>query len=329
MPSNLSKRRAVLAALAGTALASAARVHPQPRSLRVAWMTFSSTGDGQAFFDGLRQGFRDLGYVEGDSLILESYWANESEERLAQAIVDAAARSPQVVVAQGIAVTALHRAQLAIPVVFGFSGDPVEAGFCRSLASPGGNMTGISFLTIELVGKRMEMLKAVLPRLKRVAVIAAPQHPGDAAERRASEAAASALGISTAYFEARNATELEAALGATEKSGCDAVVIFPVQYVISQRAKIADWSMRTRVPTVSGWAQFADGGNLMSYGPDLRDCVRRLAYFADRIGKGTRAADIPVELPTRVEFVLNQKAAKALGISVPQSVVLRADRVIT
>lgn len=239
------------------------------------------------------------------------------------------ASNPHVIVSMGFAVNGVYAARPTQPVVFGFSGDPVEAGFVQSFANPGGNMTGISFLTVELVGKRIEMMKAVLPNLRRIAIVAAPQHPGDKVERRASEAAATALGLATTYFEARSATELATALAALEKSGCDAVVLFPVQYVVSEAPRIAAWAIRTRIPTVSGWAQFAEGGNLMSYGPSLTDSVSRLAYFADRIAKGARPADIPVEQPTRVEFVINEKAAKALGITVPQAVALRADRVIT
>jgi putative ABC transport system substrate-binding protein len=223
----------------------------------------------------------------------------------------------------------MRRATTAIPVVFGYSGDPVEAGLVESLPRPGRNMTGISYLVHELVGKRMELLKETLPGVKSVAVIANPQHPGDRAERRTSQAAAGALGVSLEYFEARNPAQLLEALAAIEKAArSQAVMLFPVQNVINLRERIAAWSMKNRVPTVSGWAQFAEGGNLMSYGPNLSEASRRLGFFVDRILKGTRPADLPVELPTRVELVINQKAARALGVKVPQAVLLRADRVI-
>ena len=325
----MTRRRAVLASLAGAAIAAATRGIAQPRPLRVAWIFYSSPSDGQVFYDALRRGFRDVGYVEGQTLVLEPYWGNESNEVADQNVARVIAANPHVIVAQGIVVNAVLAAKPPMPVVFGFSGDPVEAGFVRSFAYPGGNATGISFLTLELVGKRMEIMKEVMPGLRRVAILAAPQHAGDQAERKASEAAASRLGITTVYYEARGAADLDRSLPLMEKSGCDAVLMFPVQSVISRREHIASWALRNRMPTVSGWAQFAEGGNLMSYGPNLQDCITRLAYFADRIAKGTKPAAIPVELPTRVEFVLNLKTAKALGITVPRAVELRADRVIT
>ena len=323
----MNRRRAVLSALAGVALGSALPARAQAKPLRVGAVFGSSTA-GDVFYESLRQGFRDAGYVEGGNLTLVPYWGEESPDRLKQVVAEMLKTDPQVIVTQGTAAFAVHATHTTIPVAFGFSGDPVEAGFVQSLSRPGGNMTGISFLALELVGKRMEMLREVIPGVKRVAVVAAPQHPGDKAERRASEQAAAALGLTIVYFEARNAPELAAAMATIEKSGCDATMFFPVQTVISERERIAAWSARTRMPTVSGWSTFTDGGNLMSYGPNLRDSMARLAFFVDRIAKGTKPAVIPVELPTRVEFVINQKAAKALGITIPRAVELRADRVI-
>lgn len=322
-------RRSLLKSLACGALAAALPASAQAKPLRVAWVSFTRASDGAVFIDELRGGLRSFGYVEGNNLVLDAYWADDSQQRLPEVVARMLASSPQIVVAQGIAVPALKAANPTVPVVFGFSGDPVEAGLVQTFARPGGNMTGISYLTLELVGKRLEMLREVIPGLKRVAILAAPQHPGDKAEREASATAAAALGIATTYFEAQSTAELDAAMAAMEKSGCEAVVMFPVQYVITHRERIAAWAIRTRLPTMSGWAQFADGGNLMSYGPNLRDCSARMAFFVDRIAKGTRPADIPVELPTRVEFVLNLKAAKALGVAIPPATVLRADRVIS
>jgi putative ABC transport system substrate-binding protein len=218
----------------------------------------------------------------------------------------------------------MRRATTTIPVVFGYSGDPVEAGLVESLSRPGGNMTGISYLALDLVGKRIELVREVLPGAKRIAIVAQPQHPGDQGERRASQAAATALGLSLEYFESRNTAQLMDALAAIEKSRSDAVV----QNIILNRERIAAWALKSRIPAVSGWAQFAEGGNLMSYGPNLREASRRLAFYVDKILKGAKPAEIPVELPTRVELVVNLKAAKALGVTVPQTVLLRADQVI-
>jgi len=291
-------------------------------------MSPTRIADGSPFLDELRRGLRELGYVEGGNLLLEAHWGEDSAERIEKLVAEVVASTPHVIVAQGGTAVALRRATTSIPVVFGYSGDPVEAGLVESLSWPGRNLTGISYLTLELVGKRIELIKEVLPGLKRVAILANPQHPGDQAERRVSQAAATALGLSLAYFEARNMEQLVDALVAIERSGSGAVVMFPVQNVIRNRERIAAWAVKNRLPAISGWAQFAEGGNLMSYGPNLRESSRRLATYVDKILKGAKPAEIPVELPARVELVVNLKAAKALGVTVPQIVLLRADQVI-
>jgi putative ABC transport system substrate-binding protein len=324
----VTTRREILLGLAAGALIAARPSWAQPAPARVCWLSPTREADGSLFLEELRRGLHELGYVEGRTLVLAPYWGEDSSERIGKLIPEILASNPQVIVAQGGTSVPMRRATTTIPVVFGFSGDPVEAGLVDSLARPGRNLTGITYMAIELVGKRIELVKEVLPGLKRLAIVANPQHPGDRAERRASEAAATALGLSLAYFEAQNPAQLEQALGAIEKSGSEAVVLFPVQNVIRNRERIAAWAIKHRIPAVSGWAQFAEGGNLLSYGPNLRESSRRLAFYVDKILKGTRPAEIPVELPTRVELVVNAKAARALGVTVPQSVLLRADQVI-
>lgn len=324
----MNKRRDFLNALSAGALAAALPAIAQPSLFRVAWTSPTKATDASPFLDELRRGLRELGYVEGRNIQIEPYWGEDSADRIQKMIVDAVASNPHVIVAQGATAPPMRRATSTIPVVFGYSGDPVEAGLVQSLSRPGGNLTGISYLALDLVGKRIELVKEVLPGAKRIAVVANPQHPGDQGERRASQAAAVALGMSLEYFEARNAAQLVEALAAIEKSRSDAVVMFPVQNVINNRERIAAWAIKNRLPAVSGWAQFVEGGNLMSYGPNLREASRRLAVYVDRILKGARPADVPVELPTHVELVINLKAAKALGLTIPQSVLLRAHRVI-
>ena len=323
----MSKRRAFLAALAAGAVAGSLPAAAQS-PFRIAWTSPTKAADGSPFFEELRQGLAELGYVVGRNLVIEAHWGEDSAERIAQLPAAAIALNPHVIVAQGASAPPMRRATSTIPVVFGYSGDPVEAGLVESLARPGRNMTGISFLALDLVGKRIELVKEVLPGAKRIAIVAQPQHPGDQGERRASQAAAAALGLSLEYFESRSSAQLADALAAIERSGSDAVVMFPVQNIILNRERIAAWSARTRMPAVSGWAQFTEGGNLMSYGPNLREASRRLALYVDRILRGAKPAEIPVELPTRVELVVNLKAARAIGVTIPQSVLLRADRVI-
>jgi putative ABC transport system substrate-binding protein len=326
---NLHRRALLrLAAWPIAAMAGMASGQPRPAPARIGWLGSSGETDGLQFLDALRQGLRELGYVEGRNLVLDARWGDDSAERIGQSAAELVAARPDVIVTQGPAALTVRKATTVIPVVFGFSGDPVEAGFVKGLAQPGGNLTGISYMALDLVGKRIELLREVLPRLKRIAVVAWPQHPGDRAERRASETAAASLGIEIEYFEARGKTQLEDALNAIPKTRCEAVLLFPVSTVIGNRVRIAEWALKHRRPTVSGWAQFAEGGNLLSYGPNLRESSRRLAAFVDRILRGSKPAEIPVELPTRVELAVNLRAARALGVVIPQTVLLRADRVI-
>jgi putative ABC transport system substrate-binding protein len=324
----MGSRRDLLRGLGAGALVAGVPVAAPASPARVSWMSPTRAADGSPFLDELRRGLRDLGYTDGRRLVLEAHWGEDSPDRTANLVAEVIGSSPDVIVAQGAMAVAMRRAATSIPIVFGYSGDPVEAGLVESLARPGRNLTGISYLALELVGKRIELVKEVLPALKRVAIVANPQHPGDPAERRASQTAATALGISLAYFEARNAAQLASALTAIESSGSEAVVLFPVQTVISNRERIAAWAVKNRLPAVSGWAQFTEGGNLMSYGPNLQESSRRLATYVDKILKGVRPGEIPVELPSRVELVVNLQAAKALGVTVPPAVLLRADRVI-
>jgi putative ABC transport system substrate-binding protein len=324
----MKTRRSLLATLGAGALAAALPSLAQPKPARVAWTSPTKAADGSPFLEELRRGLRELGYIEGRSIVIEAYWGEDSPERIGAMVAEAVASRPDVIVAQGATAPPMRRATSTIPVVFGYSGDPVAAGLVQSLSRPGGNLTGISFLALDLVGKRVELVKEVMPGARRLAIVAQPQHPGDQGERRASQEAASALGLAIEYFESRNSAQLMEALGAIEKTRSDAVVLFPVQNIIVNRERIAAWALKNRIPAVSGWAQFAEGGNLMTYGPNLREASRRLAFYAERILKGVKPADLPVELPTHVELVLNLKTARALGLTIPPSVLLRAQRVI-
>jgi len=186
----------------------------------------------------------------------------------------------------------------------------------------------VSFLSLELVGKRMELLKEALPSLKRVAILANPQHPGEQSELRASRSAAKDLGLMLEYFQLSVSAKLEDTLPAIAKSRSDAMVVFPDAYMMRLAGRIAGFAEKNRMPAISGWAQFAEDGNLMTYGPNLRDSYRRLAYYVDRILKGTKPSDLPVELPKKFELVINLKTAKQIGITIPPNVLARADRVI-
>lgn len=321
------RRRECFAGLV-SAVCLAPTVVPAQSSARVAWVSASSAQDGGLFLDELRRGLREHGLVDNRNLVLNAYWGDYAMPLLEQKVGEAIASRPDVLVCQGATAVPARKATQTLPVVFGYSGDPVEAGLVRSLARPGGNMTGLCYMVLDLVDKRMQLLHELLPNARRIAVLSFPQHPGDQAEKRVSDAAAAKLGLSLEHYDIRGTVELTQALAQIEQTRPDAVLAFPVQNVIARREAIAAWSMRNRIPVASGWAQFAQGGNLMTYGPNLRAANFRLASFVDRILKGARASDLPVEYPVQVELVINKRAARALGITIPAAVLLRADEVI-
>jgi ABC-type uncharacterized transport system substrate-binding protein len=209
-----------------------------------------------------------------------------------------------------------------------FSGDPVSAGFAESLAKPRGNMTGLTFMAAEFNSKRLELLREFIPGLRRVAVIANPEHPGEEIERRDFEDAGQRLGLTTDYFATRNRCELDVAFARISAMPVQAISVFADGFAIQNRQKIIEFAMGRHVPVISGWAIFAQSGALCTYGPRLTDSYRRLAYYVDRVLKGADPATLPIERPTKFELIVNAKTAKPLNIAIPQSILLRTDQVI-
>jgi len=214
------------------------------------------------------------------------------------------------------------------PLVFGYSADPVIGRIVESWTRPGVNRTGISYFSLELVPKRLELMKQMLPQMKRVAIVGWPAHAGELLELDAAKSAAERLGLEHQYFGVATASEVDAALESIAKWRADGVLVFAGAVASVHAGRFAAFSARSRIPTVSAWPQFAEAGNLMTYGPVIQEAQVRLASFVDRILKGAKAADMPVELPTKIELVINLKTAKAIDLAVPQSLRLRADRLI-
>jgi len=295
---------------------------------RIGWLSAGGSGDHSAL-NAFVHGLRDLGYVEGSNLVIDARWSEGSQQRLQQYALDLVRSKPQALVTQaGQAIFAVRRMKPTIPVVFGLSGDPVEAGLVASFSRPGGNFTGVSFLSLELVGKRMELLKEALVSLRRVAVLANPSHPGEKGEQREARAAAKTLGLDIEYFPARPGSDYDRVLPSVIKSHSQALFIFPDAGVIRNSEKIAAFSVKNRMPAMSGWAEFAERGNLLTYGPILNEGYRRLATYVDKILKGAKPMDLPVELPKEFELVINLKTAMQIGLTIPPNVLARADRVI-
>jgi putative ABC transport system substrate-binding protein len=296
---------------------------------RVAWASIDSPNSSNPNLRVWRDGMRELGWVEGQNLVVDTWWAEGSADKLKALVPQILARQPEVIVAHtGPAVRPFIDALVAVPVVFAFSADPVQGKVVQSWARPGVNRTGVSYFSLELVPKRVQLTKEMLPRLKRLAVVGWPPHAGELLELDAARQAAQAQGMTLEYWGAHSGAEVDAALGAIDAWKPDAVLVFAGVVASSHADRFAAWSLRRRVPTISAWASFAEAGNLMTYGPVIGEAQARLAVFVDRILRGGKAAEIPVELPARIEMVLNVRTARAIGVDVPQAVLQRADRVI-
>jgi putative tryptophan/tyrosine transport system substrate-binding protein len=281
-----------------------------------------------AQYEAFRQGLRDLGYVEGQNIAIE-YRSGESSSRLADLATELSQLKVDVIVAQGAAANQAKMVAGASPIVFGMSGDPVEGGFVASLARPGGNMTGLTFLAFELVGKRLELLKEVVPKVSRVAVLANPAHPGEQRELRETQNTAQSLGATLQYLQVKASTDFDGAFEAVSKQHAKALLVFPDAVTIAHRVRIAEFAAKSRLPSMFGWKEYVEAGGLMSYGPNIQDLYRqRIPIYVDKILKGTKPADLPVELPLRFELVVNLKTAKQIGLTIPPNVLARADKVI-
>ena len=294
---------------------------------RVAWLGLGRGDSPSPYLEGLRAGLSESGWVEGRNLTLSLYWATGRDD------MDAVARSlvasdPEVIVTQELMTYAVQPLNPKCPVIFGFSGDPVTGKLVQSLARPGGNFTGMSYLAIDLVGKRIELLKEWLPDIRRLAILARPQHPGEDRERQASQAAAEKVGLAISYLPFRDAPELDGIFNSVVQDRCDSVVVFPDTAMWGMVGRISRFAIEAKLPTVSGWGRFAESGLLLTYGPNLRELYRSLGHYVDRTLRGTKPADLPVELPSKFELVINQKTAKAIGLTVPPTLIARADQVV-
>jgi putative ABC transport system substrate-binding protein len=328
--SRLISRRAFGSSLAFGLLAAGTRAGAQParKPVRIGWVSSSSSAGSSVYVDSFREGLSQVGHVEGQTYALEARWSEGSAERALAFTEELVLQKVDLLVTQGPVIRLVKQAAGTTPILFGISADPVEAGIVASLARPGANITGTTFLAVQLVGKRMELLKEAVGDLSNVAIVSNPDHAGEQAELRESVAAARALGLAAHPLRVRNDKELEAAFETMTKGKTDAFVVFPDALMLTYRKALADYAVRRRIPSMAGWSQFADAGALMTYGPNLATEWQNLAVYADRILKGAKPADLPVQQPTRFELVVNLKTARALGRIMPPSLLLRADRVI-
>jgi putative ABC transport system substrate-binding protein len=284
--------------------------------------------------EAFRQGLRDLGYVEGRNLVIESRSAEGKFERLPALAAELVALKVDVIVtAEGTpAALAAKQATRTLPIVFATAGDPVASGLVTSLARPGGNVTGLSILSSpELVGKYLELLKQAAPGVSRVAVLWQRGVLGERTDKdmlKEADVAARALGVRLQFVEARGSADFDRAFSDMTSARAGALTVLGSNMFLGERRRLVDLAAKNRLPAVYPWREFVDAGGLMVYGPSLQDLSRRAATYVDKILKGAKPADLPVEQPTKFELVINLKTAKALGLTIPPSLLGRADEVI-
>ena len=279
---------------------------------------------------GLRQAFRELGYVDGQDIVFEGRYAEGDYDRLPRLAAELVALKVDLILAAGdsAAIQAAKNTAQTTPVVMIALADTVELGLVSSLASPGGNITGLSFPLSAIVGKQLELLKRTMPRVSRVGVLWNPANLSHAAVLKAIEAAARVLNVELERAEIRGQNDFEAAFAIMQKGGAEAAVVLWDPMLYAQGGSLALLALQHRLPTISTYREFAEAAGLMAYGPRLSDIFRGGASYADKIMRGTKPADLPVEQPTRFEFIINLTTAKALGVLIPQSMLVRADKLI-
>jgi putative ABC transport system substrate-binding protein len=279
--------------------------------------------------EGFRQGLRELGYVEGKNIVIEYRYAEGKQDRLPALATELVRLKEDAILTGGpLSTRAAKEATTTIPIVMAFDNDPVGNGFVASLSRPGGNVTGLSTHYPEVSGKQLELLKEIVPKLLRVAVIGNSNEPGNAQALKETQLAAGAFGVQLQYLEVRSPSEIETAFQAASKARVDAALVLAGAVFFSQRPRVAELAIKSRMPAVYQASEYVDAGGLMSYGVNITDLFRRAATYVDKILKGAKPADLPVEQPTKFEFIVNLKAAKQIALTIPPNVLARADKVI-
>ncbi len=324
----MDRRRFV--ALIGGALAAPFAIAQQPAKVpRIGYLFSFVRSQGEYLWQACRQGMRELGYVEGRDVVLEPRWADGHHERMPALVAELVRLRADVIVAAATPANLAAKAGAgAIPVVMVAVADPVRVGLVASLARPGGNVTGLSLLTPELSGKRLSLLAEVTRQIRSAAVLNNPDNSSHAVFLQETLSAAQSLQIQVHILNARNSGEIDLAFKEAAKEGAQGLIVFDDPVLWGLRNQVVAQAANARLPTMYGYSEFVDEGGLISYGPHRPDLYRRTAAYVDRILKGAKPADLPIERPTRFELFVNLRTANVLGLKVPQSMLLRADRVI-
>jgi putative tryptophan/tyrosine transport system substrate-binding protein len=302
----------------------------QPKKIpRIGFLSIGSPSSVTSRYEAFRQGLRELGYVEGQNILIEWRFAEGKREELPALASDLVHLKVDVIVTAGTtATTPAKRATSTIPIVMAYSADPVGTGLVASLSRPGGNVTGLTEISPDLAGKRLELIREAVPRATRVAVLWDGSRPANIDVLKEIDAAARAYGVRVQSLEVRSSKDFESAFRAATQQRARALIIPSGSLSNLHAPQVVSLALRSRLPSIWETKNYVDIGGLMSYGPSLDDLYRRAAVYVDKILKGTKPADLPVEQPTKFEFVINLKTAKQIGLTIPQSVLYRADKVI-
>jgi len=325
-------KKIILLSLCSLLLAPYFAVEAQQQPIkipRIGFLTAVSLSANSARFGAFRQGLRDLGYVEGKNIVIEWRYAEGKPDRLPALAAELVRLKVDIIVSGGSTATRpAKKATSTIPIVMAQDTDPVGSGFVASLARPGGNITGLATLAPELTGKQLELMKEIVPRLSRVAVLGSSTRSGNAQSLKETELAAGAFGVKLQYLDILSPKDIETAFRAASKGRADAVLVLTSPFATSQRTQITDLAVKNRLPAIYDRAEFVEDGGLMTYSVSSTDLFRRAATYVDKILKGAKPADLPVEQPKKFEFIINLKAAKQIGLTIPPNVLAQADRVI-
>ena len=326
---NLKWVRVVAIGVSFTLCGAVAQAQQPTKVYRIGYLTNASLSSVAARTEAFHQGLRELGYVEGKNIVIEWRSTEGKADRQPGLAAELVRLKVDVIVTGGPAATrAAKEATVAIPIVMAFDIDPVGSGFVATLARPGGNITGLSTLSPEISGKRLELLKEIVPKLSRVAVLGNSTVPGNAQALREVERAAGALKVQLQYLEVQYPKDIETAFREASKGRADAVLMLGNPVATSHRTQITDLAVKSRLSAIYDRAEFVEDGGLMTYSVSQNDLSRRAAWYVDKILKGAKPADLPVEQPTKFEFIISLKAAKQIGLTIPPNVLARADRVI-
>ena len=301
----------------------------QQRVYRIGFLGNSTAALEANLVGPFREGLRDLGYVEGRNIVIEYRWAEGKYERFPELIAELVALNVDIIVTAGTpAALAVKRAMVRIPLVMAAVGDPVGTGLVASLARPGGNFTGLTAIAPDLEGKRLELLREVVPKVSHVSFLLNPENALQTASEKQARAAAEVLHVDVQFVGVREVSHFDQAFDTIAKERPDALIVLADRVFLHNRARIVDFAARNRLPAVYPYRELVEAGGLMSFGPNYADMHRRAANYVDKILKGAKPADLPVEQPTKFELIINLKTAKALGLTIPQSVLIRADEVM-